>query len=62
MTLPKWANSPEEFIYKHRLALESDYVSANIQNWIDLIFGFKQQGEEAVKNLNVYYYLTYEVI
>jgi hypothetical protein len=43
-----------------RQALESDYVSKNIHNWIDLIFGYKQSGKDAEKNLNVFYYMTYE--
>eukprot|EP01156_Anaeramoeba_ignava_P000354 Anaeramoba_ignava/a1040_33.p1 GENE.a1040_33~~a1040_33.p1 ORF type:complete len:1229 (-),score=395.70 a1040_33:98-3706(-) len=58
--LPNWANSPEQFIRIHNEALESEIVSQNIHNWIDLIFGYKQQGEEAVKNYNTFYYLTYE--
>ena len=38
--LPPWAKgSPEEFIRLHRAALESDYVSANLHHWINLIFG-----------------------
>jgi beige protein homolog 1 len=59
--LPKWAKgNPRLFIQLHRAALESDYVSENIHNWIDLVFGFKQQGEEAAKALNVFHYLSYE--
>jgi ABC-type multidrug transport system fused ATPase/permease subunit len=42
--LPPWARTPQEFIQKNRQALESDYVSENIHNWIDLIFGYKQRG------------------
>uniref|UniRef100_A0A183SCZ4 DUF4704 domain-containing protein n=1 Tax=Schistocephalus solidus TaxID=70667 RepID=A0A183SCZ4_SCHSO len=58
--LPAWASTPEEFIRIHRGVLESDYVSANLHNWIDLIFGYKQRGKAAEEALNVYYYLTYE--
>ncbi|KAJ8020057.1 Neurobeachin-like protein 1 [Holothuria leucospilota] len=58
--LPKWAKSPEDFIYKHRQALESEYVSAHLHEWIDLIFGYKQKGEEAEKVYNVFYYTSYE--
>eukprot|EP00116_Pleurobrachia_bachei_P003184 sb/3463446/ len=58
--LPKWANSPEDFIAKHREALESEYVSSHLNEWIDLIFGYKQRGEEAIKALNVYHYTSYE--
>lgn len=51
--LPGWAeNSPEKFVQKLRDALESDYVSKNIHHWIDLIFGYKQRGQEAIKANN----------
>ena len=43
-----------------RAALESEHVSQSIHRWIDLIFGYKQRGAEAVKAHNVFYYLTYE--
>ncbi|KAJ5068516.1 beige/beach-related [Anaeramoeba ignava] len=59
VVLPNWATSPEDFIHKHRSALECEYVSQHIHEWIDLIFGFKQRGEEAIKAYNVFYYLTY---
>eukprot|EP00095_Tigriopus_kingsejongensis_P009861 snap_masked-scaffold853_size88743-processed-gene-0.4 protein:Tk09861 transcript:snap_masked-scaffold853_size88743-processed-gene-0.4-mRNA-1 annotation:"neurobeachin-like protein 1 isoform x3" len=58
--LPKWAKNPDDFVRKHRLALESEYVSSHLHEWIDLIFGFKQKGEAAEKALNVFYYCSYE--
>jgi hypothetical protein len=59
--LPPWAHdSPEEFIRIHRLALESDYVSAHLHNWIDLIFGYKQTGQAAIDSLNIFMYCSYE--
>eukprot|EP00943_MAST-04B_sp_MAST-4B-sp1_P006442 g6442.t1 len=59
--LPPWANdSPEIFIDVMRHALESEYVSKHLHEWVDLIFGFKQRGEAAVEANNVFYYLTYE--
>ncbi|PKA52227.1 hypothetical protein AXF42_Ash010123 [Apostasia shenzhenica] len=61
VALPPWAKgSPEEFIYQHREALESEYVSSNLHQWIDLVFGYKQRGKPAVEAANVFYYLTYE--
>ncbi|XP_065193649.1 neurobeachin-like protein 1 [Sycon ciliatum] len=58
--LPPWAESAEDFIRKHREALESDYVSDHLHEWIDLIFGYKQRGEAAVDALNIFFYCTYE--
>ena len=57
--LPPWAKSHKDFIRKNAKALESEYVSENLHHWIDLIFGYKQLGEEAKKACNVFYYLTY---
>ncbi|KAM0869167.1 hypothetical protein ACQ4PT_040864 [Festuca glaucescens] len=58
--LPPWAENPVDFIHKHRKALESDHVSAHLHEWIDLIFGYRQRGKEAVMANNVFPYATYE--
>lgn len=60
VTLPPWArNSPTIFVQKMREALESDYVSAHLPEWIDLVFGYKQRGEYAIQSLNVFHHLSY---
>jgi len=59
--LPVWAhNDPREFIRVHRQAFESPLVSAFIHEWIDLIFGFKQNGPAAIESLNVFKPNSYE--
>ena len=58
--VPKWSNDAYDFIAKMKGVLESDKVSNNINSWIDLIFGFKQNGKEAELNNNVFIYNTYE--
>lgn len=58
--LPPWAKSPAHFVQTLRTALDSDLVSKNLHNWIDLIFGYKQRGPEAGKADNVFYHLCYE--
>ena len=61
VVLPPWAEgSAALFVRRMREALEGDYVSAHLHEWVDLIFGFKQRGKAAVKAQNVFYYLTYE--
>jgi len=61
VSLPLWAKGdPKEFIRIHREALESRYVSENLHEWIDLIFGYKQRGTQAVDAMNVFIHLTYD--
>ena len=55
--LPTWASSASDFLTKNRLALESEYVSRNLHNWIDLIFGCKQN---KIEFDNVYHPYSYE--
>jgi hypothetical protein len=59
--LPPWAKGdPKVFITKHREALESPYVTEHLQEWIDLVFGFKQKGEAAIEAANVFHHLSYQ--
>ncbi len=61
VALPDWATqNPYLFIYNFRKYLEDEIVGRSINHWIDLVFGFKQRGDESIKALNCFYYLTYE--
>jgi len=58
--LPPWAKGdPKIFIARNREALESPFVTANLHSWIDLVFGYKQQGDAAVEATNVFHHLSY---
>lgn len=52
VVLPKWAKNSHHFIQMNALALESSYVSYNLNNWIDLIFGVKQQDQKSYNLFN----------
>ena len=57
---PVWSgNDPYKLVTYLNLAFESDLVSSNIGGWIDLVFGFKQRGKEALLNNNVYMFNSY---
>ncbi|XP_062328262.1 neurobeachin isoform X2 [Osmerus eperlanus] len=58
--LPSWSKKPEDFVRINRMALESEFVSCQLHQWIDLILGYKQRGPEAARTLNVFHHLTYE--
>jgi hypothetical protein len=59
--LPPWANNnPFEFVRLHREALESEYVSAHLHLWIDLVFGCKQKGKKRMQYFNSFNFLCYE--
>ena len=47
VVLPAWAKSKHDFIMTNAIALESKYVSLKLNEWIDLIFGYKQQKAKA---------------
>ena len=54
LTLPAWCQTPEELVATHRKVLEGDQVSAHLHHWIDLVFGYKLSGSDAIKAKNVY--------
>ena len=58
--LPPWACSSWDLVRKLRKSLESSYTSSNIHNWIDLIFGCKQSGEQAETFCNLFHPITYQ--
>jgi len=52
--LPPWASSPTDFVLKMRQALESNEVSEQLSNWIDLVFGALQRGQKAQMAANLF--------
>ena len=59
--LPKWTKEdPRKFVLILRKILESEKVNKNLHLWIDLIFGYKQNGPEAIKNYNLFRSACYE--
>jgi lysosomal-trafficking regulator len=58
--LPVWCmHKPRLFILIMRQALESNHVTCNLNNWIDLIFGYKQTGKAALEAINCFHPACY---
>ena len=58
--LPPWAKDADDFVRQLGDALECDYVSEHLHEWVDLIFGYKQVGDAAVACGNLFGHLSYE--
>ncbi|CAD8202316.1 unnamed protein product [Paramecium pentaurelia] len=57
--LPFYSNkNPFYYVAQNMIALESEYA-IKLNEWIDLIWGYKQQGNAAIDSFNVFYPLTY---
>lgn len=57
--LPPWARSGRDFIRKNRKALESDHCTKHLPKWLDLIFGFRSRGDEALEAMNLFHSNAY---
>ena len=53
-------NNPYDFIMTMKSVLESNKVSYTIQNWIDLIFGYKAKGKDAENAKNIFKEASYQ--
>ena len=53
-------DNPYDFIMTMRGVLENNKLSNTIQNWIDIIFGYKSRGKEAENANNVFTEASYQ--
>ena len=57
--LPSWAKSAKSFIQQNRAALECEYCTQHLPEWIDLIFGVLSRGSGAKDANNLFHPLAY---
>ena len=59
---PVWSRGdPYRFVCMMRKWIESEEVSKIINEWMDLIFGYKQRGKDAISAFNVFFPDSYEL-
>ena len=52
---PNWSSKdPRKFTLILKKILENKKINENLNNWIDLIFGYKQKDKEAIKYFNTF--------
>ncbi|KAF7456945.1 BEACH domain containing protein [Cryptosporidium felis] len=56
---PETSSQAKLFLKVLRYALESQTVNKQIHEWIDLIFGYKQRGTQALNSDNLFHPITY---
>ena len=60
--LPQWTvGDPRKFILILKKVFENRKISQNLNYWIDLIFGYKMYGIEAIKSYNTYRKACYPI-
>jgi hypothetical protein len=57
--LPSWAKSAKSFLQQNRAALECDYCTKHLPEWIDLIFGVSSRGTGAKDAKNLFHPMAY---
>ena len=60
--IPKWAEKDNyKFVYLKKKYFESEEISLHLNKWIDLIFGFKTRGKDAIVSRNLFFPEAYEI-
>ena len=56
LNIPEWCRHDARlFVLILRQALENPHVSSNLHNWINLIYGYQQQGQAATEAVNKFH-------
>ncbi len=60
--LPEWSkNNSYSYISIHKELFEINQISDNLSDWVDLIFGYKQSGKNAIEANNLFFSESYLV-